>query len=138
MEKKSLEAARKLIDVVNTKENYDKVLENVLDLQIQMIPEIEPHKDDMGEFISNHLSLEFLKNESTAIYAEFFTPYELAAILQFHNTPVGKKYNLILPEILKKLNAVAVMKLQSAIDEHGEALFEKMVASEEKPEPITC
>lgn len=59
------------------------------------------------------LDQEKLRENATQLYADAFTPDELKELLQFYQTPIGKKTITVMPEITKRSAMLGMQEAQS-------------------------
>lgn len=76
---------------------YDDIVENVTGQYQKRFPQIE--KDFWVEFKRDHTHPDDLFGQVIPIYAKYLTEEDLHEILKFFESPVGKKYTAILPDL---------------------------------------
>jgi len=70
------------------------------------------------DLVSSEMSWDKLKDDYIAIYAETFTADELKGLVEFYNSPAGKKFTEKQPEIMQRsmqISQTQMMKLMPKI-----------------------
>ena len=124
-------AAEDLLTVMGVEAQVDKSIDQALDVQIKMNPQIGPFKDVMKKFFTKHMSYASLKEDFVTIYVDAFTEKELKDITAFYKTPVGKKMAEKMPEVSAKGMQLGAKRVQD-----NQAELRQMIQEEaSKPKP---
>lgn len=109
--------AEKLLETMGMDQAMTQSINQMLDLQLQKNPQLQPFKEVMLTFFHKHLSYEVLKPQLTKIYAEEFTTEELKAINAFYVTSAGKKTIEKMPSLMQKGMQIGEAQFYAHIDE---------------------
>jgi len=127
------QAAEELLSVSGMKDSMDKMINNMLNMQVRRSPQMVPYKDVMLKFLRKYLSYDSIKGDFVNIYTEEFTEDELRQITAFYRTPVGKKTIQKMPALMKKGAQVGVSKVVA----HMAELQSMIKAEAEKNKKLT-
>ncbi len=121
--------ATKLVQLVTPKPRYDAMMSQMVD---QMVPAMTAQtgkamtpemKTKLLAAVNEAVPYEELVQWSADIYAELFTAAELKQLIQFYETPVGKKSAKLLPELMgrvgQKIGSTLPARLPDALKKHG-------------------
>lgn len=130
------EAAEELLNIMNTAQLLEKSIDQMLQIQIQQNPNLEPYKGTMLKFLKKHMSYENLKDDLIRLYTESFNEDELRQISTFYQTPVGQKAVLKMPELMSKGAQLGASKVQQHIGEL-QAMIQEEVKRNQSQNPKT-
>jgi len=109
--------AERLLNTMGMATSMNKMIENVLNMQMQQKPVLAPYKGVMLKFFRKYMSYESLKPDLIAIYADVFTEGELKKINEFYMTDTGKKTIRILPTLAQKGSQLGMQRVQTHMGE---------------------
>ncbi len=119
--------SEKLLIIMEAKENQNKYIEMIKNMNIAQIQKMAAKDKDMPEeakkimkehseksfnLIFDELSWDKMKSDYITIYVNAFTEAELQDMINFFDTPTGKKYIKQTPEIMQKSMGIAQVKMQ--------------------------
>tara|TARA_X000000368_G_C22749354_1_gene587622 strand:- start:113 stop:574 length:462 start_codon:yes stop_codon:yes gene_type:complete len=107
--------AEKMLDLMGYEKMMEQTVSQMLDIQIQSAPGLEPFKGVMVEFFNKHMSYEIIKPEMIKIYVETFTASELREINAFYATDVGKKTIQTMPALMEQGAQLGASRVQENI-----------------------
>lgn len=116
------QAAEELLKVSDLKNTMDRMIVQMVELQLQQKPVMVPYRDVMLQFFNKYLSYGSIKYDFIDIYTEEFSEKELREIIRFYKTPVGKKTITKLPILMQKGAQVGMSKVKSHQNELREML----------------
>ena len=116
------DAAEELLKVSNLKSSMDRMIVQMVEMQIRAKPVMTPYRDTMLQFFNKYLSYGSIKYDFIDIYTEEFSESELREIIKFYKTPVGQKTITKLPILMQKGAQVGMSKVQSHQGELKEML----------------
>jgi len=122
-----LEAARELIQISVSEESYNQLMEQSLDMQIQMNPEIEPFRGVMMNYMQKYMSLSAIIDDLAQIYVEYFTEEELHALCDFYRTDLGKKAQVLMPVLFQRGAEIGQRKVEENSAELQTMIIEEMM-----------
>jgi Uncharacterized protein conserved in bacteria (DUF2059) len=93
------------IDATNVLGYYDQVVRDVVDKYRQHFPQVEAVF--WTEFMAYHSEPTDLYRRLTPLYAKYFSESDLREVLVFLESPAGRKYTAVLPQIGRDTGAVA-------------------------------
>jgi uncharacterized protein len=85
------------IEASNTLGTYDQSVRGVVKQYEQIFPQVEPKF--WQEFTSYHTDVTDLYKRLIPVYAKHFTESDLKDILVFLESPAGRKYTAVLPQV---------------------------------------
>lgn len=96
MSETNQQAAEKLVKILITEDNWERTMNEL----IKRKPQLQEQQDFFNAFWKKHLNADIVRKETAFIYMQKFTQKELNEIYNFFNTPTGKKWTNISPEII--------------------------------------
>ncbi len=129
-------------ELVNAME-MQKGIENSFEMIKQMIPaqmeqmsgaenesseEVQARVQIMMDYIAKEMSWDNLKEDYISIYAETFTEEELAGLVEFYKSPVGRKFTEKQPELMKRAMEISqkqMMEIMPKMRKFAEEMKEK-------------
>ena len=123
-------AAENLLAIMYPPGTFDKIVDQMLEAQLQRRPEAKPLAPEIREFLSKYMNWTALKPDLVDIYAHSFTELEVREITQFYQTPAGRKMSSKLPELMKAGMEVGQRHVQEHLPELQQAIQAKMEAEE--------
>ena len=72
-----MKAVHELFEAMDTKNNFDKTIVKMIDVQIQQQPQIKIFRKTMLKFMNKYMGWESLKEDMAKIYTSKFTLQEL-------------------------------------------------------------
>ena len=124
-EKTSRELAEELLDVVGMEQVLTQSIDQMLALQLQQNPAMAPYQDTMKAFFRKHMSYQSLKPDLTALYGDAFSQRELKDLIEFYNTPTGKKTITVMPTLMSRGAQIGAKRVQDNVEE-----LQSMIAAE--------
>jgi hypothetical protein len=116
------QAAEELLKVSDLKSTMDRMIVQMVEMQIRQKPVMAPYRDVLLQFFNKYLSYGSIKYDFVDIYTEEFNEQELREIVRFYKTPVGKKTITKLPILMQKGAQVGMSKVKSHQNELREML----------------
>lgn len=114
--------AEKLLETMGMDQAITQSINQMLDIQLQKNPQLQPFKAVMLTFFHKHMGYEVLKPQITKIYAEEFTADELKVINAFYLTDAGKKTIEKMPYLMQKGMQMGEAQFYAHVDELEEML----------------
>jgi len=128
--------AEQLLNVIGLAEQMEEMFTQMVDIQLQRDPGMQPFRGIMLEFFARHFSFASLKPDLVKLYAQSFTEQELSELTAFYSTPTGRKTIDLMPELMLKGGEIGEARMRANIGE-----LQAMIAAEiarleaEQPEP---
>ena len=92
-------AAEDLLLALEVDKSLPKVVEQVVENQVQHNPQLAPQRDVLQRFLTTYLHWERVKEETITAYTHEFTEPELKQLTEFYATPLGKKASEKMPQL---------------------------------------
>jgi hypothetical protein len=92
-------AAENLLLVMEVDKSLPKVVEQVVERQVQHNPQLAPQREVLQRFLTTYVNWENVKEETITAYTHEFTEPELQQLMEFYQTPLGKKANENMPKL---------------------------------------
>jgi hypothetical protein len=92
-------AAETLLLVMEIDKTLPKIVEQVVENQVQQNPQLAPQREVLQRFLTTYVNWESVKEETITAYTHEFTEPELQTLTEFYQTPLGKKASEKLPQL---------------------------------------
>jgi hypothetical protein len=92
-------------------------VDNVLLIQLQQSPQLEPHRQALDDFLQQHIGWNSMKEAIAAMYMEAFSEAELNEMNAFYITPIGQRVINDVPQLVQRRNQLAMQRMQENIGE---------------------
>ncbi|HSE83014.1 MAG TPA: DUF2059 domain-containing protein [Thermodesulfobacteriota bacterium] len=119
-------AVEEMFTVMNMESFSSKLIDQMLQMQLQRNPELEPYKGTLQVFFNKYVGWASMKDEMVQNYKEAFTEQEIKEITAFYKTPTGQKVLQKMPELMAKGAQLGVSRVQNNIGELEEMLKKEM------------
>ncbi|GAA4034485.1 hypothetical protein GCM10022409_18590 [Hymenobacter glaciei] len=126
------QAAETLLTLVYPPGAFDKLVDQMLDMQLKQRPEAAAFEAEMRSFFSKYMSWNSLKSDIVEIYSRNFTETELRDITKFYQTPTGRKMSSVLPQLMQSSMEIGQKRVQEHLPELQEAIKSKLEAQKGK------
>lgn len=115
-------AAEELMNVSGLKDSMNRMINQMVALQLRQKPVMAPYKNILIKFFKKYLGFDSIKYDFIDVYTEEFTEKELKEITAFYKTPTGKKTITKMPALMNKGAQVGVSKVKMHINELREMI----------------
>src|SRR5215510_2513167 len=92
-------AAENLLIVMEVDKSLPKVVEQVVETQMQQNPQLAPQREVLQRFLTKYVNWESVKEDTITAYIQEFTEPELKKLTEFYKTPLGKKASEKMPQL---------------------------------------
>ena len=92
-------AAETLLIVMQVDKSLPKIVDQVVENQMQQNPQLAPQREVLQRFLTTYVNWESVKEDTITAYTHEFTEPELKKLTEFYKTPVGKKASEKLPQL---------------------------------------
>ena len=93
------QAAEELLLVLEVDKSLPKVVEQVVENQVQQNPQLAAQREVLQRFLTKYVNWESVKEDAITAYTQEFTEPELKKLTEFYKTPVGKKASEKMPQL---------------------------------------
>ena len=114
---KHRQAAEELLNVSGLKVSMERMISQMVQMQLRQKPAMAPYQDIMLKFFNKYLGYDNIKHDFVDIYTEEFSENELHELIAFYKTPVGKKTISKMPILMNKGAQVGMSKVKLHINE---------------------
>ena len=118
-------AAKELMKTMEMGKLLNESIDQMLDLQLQQNPGLQPYRKVFKEFLSKYMSEEAIVEDLVVVYTEIFTEAELKDIAAFYQTPTGKKTLKYQVELYQRGAEIGQQKVQEHLPELEEMIREE-------------
>ena len=87
------QAAEHLLLVLEVDKSLPKMVNQVVENQLQHNPQLAPQREVLQRFLTTYLNWEQVKEEMITVCTNEFTEPELQQLIAFYKTPLGQKAN---------------------------------------------
>ncbi|MBH8558493.1 DUF2059 domain-containing protein [Hymenobacter negativus] len=122
------QAAESLLALIYPPGAFDKLVDQMLEVQLKQRPEAAAIEPEMRAFFSKYMSWNSLKPDMVEVYSRNFTEPELRDITKFYQTPSGRKMSTVLPQLMQAGMEIGQKRVQDHLPELQEAIKAKMEA----------
>jgi uncharacterized protein len=105
-------AAENLLIVMEVDKSLPKIAEQVVETQLQQNPQLASQRESFQKFFHKYLNWESVKEETITVYTQEFTEPELKKLAEFYKTPLGKKANEKMPQLVFISGQIGLKKAQ--------------------------
>ena len=109
------QAVETLFKLTRMEQKVNESVDNVLLIQLQQSPQLEPHRQALDDFLHKHIGWNSMKDEIVAMYMEAFTEQELNEMNAFYITPTGQRVIVDVPQLVQRRNQLAMLRMQNNI-----------------------
>ena len=106
-------AAEELLLVLEVDKSLPKVVDQVVENQVQHNPQLAPQRDVLQRFLTTYLNWESVKEETITAYTHEFTEPELKTLTEFYKTPLGKKASEKMPQLALIAGQIGLRQAQA-------------------------
>jgi len=127
------QAAEDVLNSSGLKSSMNKVIFQMVEIQLKQKPNMQPYKEILLKFFKKHLGYENIKYDFIDIYTEEFTEKELKDISAFYKTPTGRKTISKMPALMQKGAQVGMSKVKLNIGELKKMIEDEVKKNSSKP-----
>lgn len=106
-------AAENLLIVMEVDKSFPKLAEQLVESQLKQNPQLTPHRDVFQRFFTKYLHWAQVKEDTITAYTHEFTEPELKKLTEFYETPLRKKANEKMPQLLFIGGQIGLQKAQA-------------------------
>ena len=106
--------------------------------QMDQMPMLQPARPVFENFFKNHCSYGALKRDLARIHLETFTRDELKKLIDFFNTPEGKKFAASQPELTHRTLALRAQRIHENLPELQRQVHECMAKAQQPQQTQTA
>ena len=110
-------AVEQLFKLTHMEQRVNESVDNVLLIQLQQSPQLEPHRQALDDFLQKHIGWNSMKEAIAAMYMEAFSEEELNEMNAFYITPTGQRVINEVPQLVQQRNQLAMQRMQDNIGE---------------------
>jgi hypothetical protein len=92
-------AAETLLMVMEVDKSLPKLVDQMVENQIQQNPQLAAQREVFQQFFKKYLNWETVKDDTITAYTQEFTEQELKKLTEFYKTPLGKKTSEKMPKL---------------------------------------
>lgn len=112
-EKNHRKAAENLLVVMEVDKSFPKLVEQLVESQLKQNPQLASQRDVFQRFFNKYLNWENVKEDTITAYTQEFTEQELKKLTEFYKTPLGKKANEKMPQLVFIGGQIGLNKAQA-------------------------
>ena len=106
-------AAETLLIVMEVDKSLPKIVDQVVDTQMQQTPQFAAQREAFQQFFTKYLNWASVKEDTITAYTQEFTEPELKKLTEFYKTPVGKKASEKMPQLAFISGQIGLKKAQA-------------------------
>ncbi|MGF1736845.1 DUF2059 domain-containing protein [Photobacterium satsumensis] len=91
-----------LIETMNLDSLMSESVDQLLAMQLQTQPQLQPFEHTIREFFNTYMSGESLRDDFVQLYMDAYTQDELEEMIAFLQTPTGQKSLKLSPLLMRK------------------------------------
>jgi hypothetical protein len=104
--------AKRMLEAMQMGKTMDRVMQNVLQAQLDSNPNMLEFKEDLEFFFKKHLSYEATFSEIVELYAETYSADEMVEITRFYQSPVGQRTLELMPELAARSQQIGIQRVE--------------------------
>ena len=108
-------AVEQLFKLTHMEQKVNESVDNVLLIQLQQSPQLEPHRQALDDFLQQHIGWNSMKEAIAAMYMGAFSETELNEMNAFYITPTGQRVINDVPQLVQRRNQLAMQRMQENI-----------------------
>jgi uncharacterized protein len=105
-------AAENLLIVMEVDKSLPQIANQVVENQLQQNPQLAPQREVLQRFLTKYVNWESVKEDTITAYTQEFTEPELKKLAEFYKTPLGKKANEKMPQLVFISGQIGLKKAQ--------------------------
>ena len=105
-------AAENLLIVMEVDKSLPQIANQVVENQLQQNLQLAPQREVLQKFFHKYLNWESVKEDTITAYTQEFTEPELKKLAEFYKTPLGKKANEKMPQLVFISGQIGLKKAQ--------------------------
>lgn len=109
--------AEQLFNVIGLEATFDQAMKQMVNVQLQQNPGLEPYKDILLQFFEKYTGYDSVKAELIKAYTEAFTVSELKELTTFYGSDLGQKALRKMPELMGQAAQNGVARVQANMGE---------------------
>jgi hypothetical protein len=106
-------AAEHLLLVMEVDKSLPKVVEQVVENQVQQNPQLASQREVLQRFLTKYVNWASVKGDTITAYTQEFTEPELKKLTEFYKTPLGKKASEKMPQLAFIAGQLGLKKAQA-------------------------
>jgi len=107
----------KLLLLTGSETMSEKTIDEMMKIQVQHNPALAEYNDVFKEFFNKYMSWESLKEDYIQIYMKYYNEKEIQDLIDFYQTPTGKKSAEIMPQLLAEGAQLGASRVQENMGE---------------------
>jgi len=111
------QAVETLFKLTHMEQKVNESVDNVLLIQLQQSPQLQPHRQALDDFLQKHIGWNSMKEAIAAMYMKAFSEAELDEMNAFYITPTGQRVINDVPQLVQRRNQLAMQRMQDNIGE---------------------
>jgi len=131
-----IKAAEELLASMKMEESFEQSIETMLKTQLDAEPLLAQFEDILRDFARKYLTWSAVKEEYVALYADVFTESELRDLTAFHETPLGRKLLVTLPDLMVREQQITQKIVETHSKELQDRIKERMKAQHPLPPDV--
>ncbi|MEZ4301699.1 MAG: DUF2059 domain-containing protein [Polyangiaceae bacterium] len=120
------QAVYDLLESMNMEEVLQISLDQAIQMQMQINPDLARFEGVMRKFMGKYLSLEGLREPLTDLYVDRFSELEIVQLTAFYRTPLGQRTLVELPKLMEEGGKLGLKLVQDHMDELMQMLTDEM------------
>jgi hypothetical protein len=125
-----MEAARELLQVSNTRDNFIRGLE--LGMEMAGMGELTPElQTALREFMDEHFRFEDMEPDFIRMYADLYTEEEIRGMTAFYRTPIGRRVVETMPDLMAASQRITQERMEAVMPQLMQRIMEVMEEEEE-------
>lgn len=136
MSTQAAEPVYELMDLVGSKDQMEQMSSQMVTMITSANPALAPHQDEIAAWTNKYFTWDAMKEDMAVIYRKYFTDDEIKKLIEFYQTPVGKKAIEVMPQLFQEGSQVGMKIAQEHQAELQEILEKSQAETEAEPAPV--
>lgn len=115
----------KLLDAAGGQEMFDKMRDSISDQIMRTYPSGEAYVETVNRWARQYYRWEDVKDKFAMVYQRYFSEGEMKQLIEFYQSPVGKKFIEISPTLSRELMTIGMQTASQHQDKLAEMLQQR-------------
>ena len=119
-----------LMNLVGSKDQINQLSGQMVNMMVSANPALAPYEDVINQWSEKYFTWDAMKDDMAVIYKKYFSDEEIAKLIEFYETPVGKKSIEVMPQLFQEGSQVGMRIAQ----EHQAELMQMLEEAKDENE----
>ena len=122
-----IEAARALVDAMDTAETMQESAELGMQNELARNPQLSGYSDIVNKYVEMALDWDEISEDVIRTYANHFTADELRQLTAFYQSPIGQRFVEVSPQLNASIQEITARRMQNVMPQMQQELMQRMM-----------